>query len=41
MANSSAAFESFDLPGVTRATEPWPGTFGGPSHDHQEKRTGR
>jgi hypothetical protein len=38
MATSSAAFESLDLPGVTRAVEPWPGTFGGPSHDHQEKR---
>ena len=40
MAYSSAAFEVLDLPGVTRAQEPWPGTFGGPSHDHQEKVRG-
>jgi hypothetical protein len=39
-AGSSAAFEVLDVPGVTAAQEPWPGTFGGPGHDHQEKRTG-
>jgi hypothetical protein len=39
-AYSSAAFESLDMPGLSRAREPWPGTFGGPSHDHQEKVRG-
>lgn len=36
-AGSSAAFEVFDTVGLSTSPDPWPGTFGGPSHDHHEK----
>ncbi|MGQ0504697.1 MAG: tenascin-X [Myxococcaceae bacterium] len=35
-ANSRAAFHTFALPGIEIADVPWPGTFGGASHDHHE-----
>ncbi len=35
-AKSRAAFHSFPLPGIEVADVPWPGTFGGASHDHHE-----
>lgn len=36
-AGASAAFQSFDLEGLFTSPDPWPGTFGGPMHDHHEK----
>jgi hypothetical protein len=33
---SRARFQRFTLPGLTPAEAPWPGTFGGPGHDHHE-----
>ncbi|WNG42731.1 tenascin-X [Archangium minus] len=35
-ADSRARFQRFTLPGLEPAKEPWPGTFGGPGHDHHE-----
>ncbi|RKH02142.1 tenascin-X, partial [Corallococcus sp. CA047B] len=35
-ANSQARFRRFPIPGLQPAEEPWPGTFGGPGHDHHE-----
>jgi hypothetical protein len=35
-ARSMARFQRFTLPGLKPAEEPWPGTFGGPGHDHHE-----
>ncbi|MGA9522296.1 MAG: tenascin-X [Myxococcaceae bacterium] len=35
-ANSSARFQYFDVQGLSPANVPWPGTFGGPNHDHLE-----
>jgi hypothetical protein len=35
-AYSKARFQRFTLPGLAPAEEPWPGTFGGPGHDHHE-----
>lgn len=35
-ADSRARFQRFTLPGLEPAQEPWPGTFGGPGHDHHE-----
>jgi hypothetical protein len=35
-AYSRARFQRFPMPGLTPANEPWPGTFGGPGHDHHE-----
>jgi hypothetical protein len=35
-ANSRARFQRFTIPNLTPAAEPWPGTFGGPGHDHHE-----
>ncbi len=35
-ANSRARFHTFELPGIEVADVPWPGTFGGASHDHHE-----
>jgi hypothetical protein len=35
-ANSQARFRRFRIPGLKPAEEPWPGTFGGPGHDHHE-----
>ncbi len=35
-ANSSGLFWTFDVPGLEPASVPWPGTFGGPNHDHLE-----
>ncbi|MCY1029916.1 tenascin-X [Corallococcus sp. BB11-1] len=35
-ANSQARFRRFPIPGLKPAEEPWPGTFGGPGHDHHE-----
>ncbi len=37
-AQSHAAFHTFSLTGVGIAREPWVGTFGGASHDHQEEQ---
>jgi hypothetical protein len=39
-ATSSAAFQTFDTKGLFTSPDPWPGTFGGPSHDHHEKTLG-
>lgn len=36
-ARSTAAFRKFIADGMTPAESPWPGTFGGPLHDHREK----
>lgn len=36
-AGSSAAFQTFEMKGLFTSPDPWPGTFGGPSHDHHEK----
>jgi hypothetical protein len=33
---SKARFQRFTLPGLQPAEAPWPGTFGGPGHDHHE-----
>ncbi len=33
---SRARFQRFELPGLKPAEAPWPGTFGGPGHDHHE-----
>jgi hypothetical protein len=33
---SRARFQRLTLPGLEPAREPWPGTFGGPGHDHHE-----
>ncbi|NMO17665.1 tenascin-X [Pyxidicoccus fallax] len=35
-ANSRARFLRFPMPGLLPASEPWPGTFGGPGHGHHE-----
>ncbi|MCE9668476.1 tenascin-X [Myxococcus stipitatus] len=35
-AYSQASFRRFPMPGLLPAPEPWPGTFGGPGHDHHE-----
>ncbi|MCP3104955.1 tenascin-X [Myxococcus sp. K15C18031901] len=35
-AYSQARFQRFPMPGLLPAREPWPGTFGGPGHDHHE-----
>jgi hypothetical protein len=35
-AYSQARFMRFPMPGLLPAQEPWPGTFGGPGHDHHE-----
>lgn len=35
-AYSQARFQRFPMPGLLPAKEPWPGTFGGPGHDHHE-----
>ncbi|HEX8821462.1 MAG TPA: tenascin-X [Archangium sp.] len=35
-AYGKARFQRFTLPGLAPAEEPWPGTFGGPGHDHHE-----
>ncbi|GEN11350.1 hypothetical protein SAMN05443572_114198 [Myxococcus fulvus] len=35
-ASSQARFQRFPMPGLLPAKEPWPGTFGGPGHDHHE-----
>ncbi|AFE03222.1 hypothetical protein COCOR_00029 [Corallococcus coralloides DSM 2259] len=35
-AYSRARFRRFPIPGLKPAEEPWPGTFGGPGHDHHE-----
>jgi hypothetical protein len=34
--DSRARFQRFTLPGLEPAEAPWPGTFGGPGHDHHE-----
>ncbi|WP_338872523.1 tenascin-X [Myxococcus stipitatus] len=34
--SSHARFHRFPMPGLLPAHEPWPGTFGGPGHDHHE-----
>lgn len=36
-AGSSAHFWHFLAPGLSLSDAPWPGTFGGPLHDHLEK----
>jgi hypothetical protein len=36
LANSSAAFQVVDTPGISIVSEPWVGTFGGAGHDHHE-----
>jgi hypothetical protein len=36
-AGSSATFRHFRVPGLDVPSEPWIGTFGGPSHDHREE----
>jgi hypothetical protein len=33
---SRARFQRFTLPELEPAEAPWPGTFGGPGHDHHE-----
>ncbi len=38
-ANSYASFWRFLLPGISPSRSPWPGTWGGPTHDHREKGT--
>jgi hypothetical protein len=35
-AYSRARFQRFPIPKLTPAEVPWPGTFGGPGHDHHE-----
>lgn len=35
-AYSQARFQRFPIPRLTSANVPWPGTFGGPGHDHHE-----
>ncbi|MBU8897200.1 tenascin-X [Corallococcus sp. M34] len=35
-AYSRARFQRFQMPGIRPASEPWPGTFGGPGHSHHE-----
>ncbi len=35
-AYSRARFQRFSIPKLTPAAVPWPGTFGGPGHDHHE-----
>lgn len=35
-AYSQARFRRFAIPGLKPAEAPWPGTFGGPGHDHHE-----
>ena len=35
-ANSNALFATFPAQGIEPANVRWPGTFGGPGHDHQE-----
>jgi hypothetical protein len=35
-ASSQAAFYLFELEGLEPSFAPWPGTFGGPGHDHHE-----
>ncbi|AGC41381.1 hypothetical protein MYSTI_00022 [Myxococcus stipitatus DSM 14675] len=34
--STQARFHRFPMPGLLPAQEPWPGTFGGPGHDHHE-----
>jgi hypothetical protein len=36
-AYSQARFQRFLIPKLEPAREPWPGTFGGPGHDHHEE----
>lgn len=39
-ANSRGRFLRLPVPGLGPAEEPWPGTFGGPGHDHREQPAG-
>ncbi|PTL77066.1 tenascin-X [Vitiosangium sp. GDMCC 1.1324] len=39
-ADSEARFQRFTLPKLEPAEAPWPGTFGGPGHDHHEDPVG-